>query len=110
MRVLPLLAALPLLTHAVAGAAPSTPCDAPERFVKVVAPGVVPLLRPYVVAGFAAVALREQAGERWLELAASSEDDVRRRLAGEAGASPGPQVATWGDRVWLRCPVSTGRT
>jgi hypothetical protein len=88
-----------------AGAAGAGPCEAPGDYVRTAPSGVTPLQRPWVIGGIAAVALREQGGERWVELAASSEDDVRLRLAGQSAAGPGTVVATWGERVWLRCPA-----
>jgi hypothetical protein len=95
---------LALVWHGGAGAAGTGPCEAPQDYVRAAAAGVAPLQRPWVIGGIAAVALREQGGERWVELAASSEDDVRLRLAGQQAAGPATVVATWGERVWLRCP------
>jgi hypothetical protein len=110
MRPLATLAALPILLHGLAVAAPAGPCTAPERYVKVARAGIAPLMTPYVVAGIAAVSLREQDGERWLELAAGSADEARRLLAGQGAGAAFPEVATWRDRVWLRCPAPAGRT
>lgn len=85
----------------------STPCEAPERYVR--SPKLVessPLLRPYVISGIAAVSLRERDGERWLELAAHSAEDVRRTLRTRADpASPVAEVVDRDARVWLRCPT-----
>lgn len=89
----------------------ATPCEAPERFVRgatldvAVGARAAPLVHPYVIGGIAAVALREDGGERWLELAVHSADDARRQLTGRAaGERREPVLATWADRVWLRCP------
>jgi hypothetical protein len=106
------LAAAVLLALPIAAGA-STPCDAPEQYVRAgkldVAPAVpaAPLLRPYVVGGIAAIALREEGGQRWLQLAVHSADDARRQLATRAPGAEAPSVDTWGDRVWLRCPASS---
>jgi len=110
MRTCTALAALPILCHGLAVAAPTDPCTAPERYVKVATAGIAPLMTPYVVAGIAAVSLREQDGERWLELAAASADEARRLLAGQGAGAAFPDVATWRNRVWLRCPAAAGRT
>jgi hypothetical protein len=94
-----------------AGAA--TPCDAPEQYVRAAKLEVAsvlqaaPLLRPYVVGGIAAVALREEGGQRWLQLAVHSADDARRQLAARASGGDAPAVDTWAERVWLRCPASS---
>jgi hypothetical protein len=98
-------AVLVLLAPAVQAA---SPCEAPERFVRAgkldVAPvsQPTPLLRPYVVGGIPAVAVREEGGRRWLELAVHSAGEARRQLAGRVDA---PDVDVWSDRVWLRCPT-----
>jgi hypothetical protein len=109
-----LLVAAAVSASAVPGhaSASPTPCEAPDAFVQRVGLESAPLTRPYVVAGIAAVSLRRDGSHRWLELAAYSADDARRRLVPGAGGAVGvpegaeaPVVATWGDRVWLRCPV-----
>ena len=92
----------------------ATPCEAPEQFVRAskldvgTVPSAAPLLRPYVIRGIAAVAVREEAGQRWLELAVHSADDARRQLSGRAPAADRaePVVDTWRERVWLRCPAT----
>lgn len=109
----PLLAALTLATLAPVAHA-VTPCDAPEQFVRVAvsdgrgAPQAAPLLRPYVIGGIAAIGMREEGGQRWLELAVHSAADARRQLSARAANAEGPEpvLATWRDRVWLRCPAS----
>lgn len=105
-RLAALFAALPLVLPAGAGAAGTGPCEAPQQYVRAAAAAGAPLQRPWVIGGIAAVSLREQGGERWIELAASSEDDARGRLSSHAAVEPGSIVATWGERVWLRCPVT----
>ncbi len=98
----------PLAAHA------ATPCEAPEQFVRAskldvrVPPHAAPLLRPYVIGGIAAVAIREEGGQRWLELAVHSADDARRQLSGRASAAgrAEPVLDTWRDRVWLRCAAT----
>jgi hypothetical protein len=84
----------------------STPCEAPERYLrsaKIV--DAAPLLHPYVISGIAAVSLRERDGERWLELAAHSAEEVRRTLRAQAGpGSPVVEVVDRDAKVWLRCP------
>lgn len=102
-----LAAALPAAAHA------ATPCDAPEQYVRSAkldvrggSPDAAPLLRPYVIGGIAALAVREEGGRRWLELAAHSAEDARRQLLARSGGEGGatPTLDTWRDRVWLRCP------
>jgi hypothetical protein len=108
---------LAVSASAASAAAAASPCEAPDRYLRAaaVAPGqTAPLVRPYVIAGIAAVALREDGGQRWLELAVHSTDDARRALAvpvAEAGAAPaaGPLLASWQDRVWLRCAAGAPR-
>jgi hypothetical protein len=75
-----------LLALAGSAAAAATPCEAPEQFVRQPKIAVdttpvdaLPLLRPYVLAGLPVVALREEGGQRWLELAVFSADDARRQ-------------------------------
>jgi hypothetical protein len=104
-----------LLASVVPAAFAATPCDAPDQFVRlggkaVAAPGEpLPLVRPYVVGGMAAVSLRDAGGQRWLELAVHSADEARRHLAGRSGAADDATVAGWRDRVWLRCPSEAAR-
>lgn len=113
-RLLPAVTAVALLTLPPAATA-ATPCETPEQFVRgarlpATNEAPAPLVRPYVVAGMAAVAVAQHDGDRWLELAAHSADDARRQLA-VAPASPwsgAGQLASWGDRVWLRCPARAG--
>jgi hypothetical protein len=99
--------ALPLAATA------STPCDAPEQYVRsgkldvASAAQATPLMRPYVVGGIAAIALREEGGQRWLQLAVHSADDARRQLAVRAPGVEVPPLDSWGERVWLRCPASS---
>lgn len=105
------IAVLGLVTPAAQAA---SPCEAPEQFVRTArlevggAPQPAPLLRPYVIDGIAAVAVREEAGQRWLELAVHSADDARRQLSGRGQAADRaqPVVDTWRARVWLRCPAT----
>ncbi len=102
------LATLPLAAQA------ASPCEAPERFVRASKLDVgleataAPLLHPYVIGGIAAVAVREDAGQRWLQLAVHSTDDARRQLSGRSAAAERtePVLDTWRDRVWLRCPAT----
>jgi hypothetical protein len=107
------LAAL-LLASVVPAAFAATPCDAPDQFVRlggkaIVAPGEpLPLVRPYVVGGMAAVSMRDAGGQRWLELAVHSADEARRQLAARGTVAGDPTVAGWRDRVWLRCPSDAG--
>ena len=111
--------AAPLLAAAVLGLLPpaapaATPCEAPEQFVRSsklevgIVPHAAPLLRPYVIGGIAAVAVREEGGQRWLELAVHSASDARRQLSGRApgAGNADPVLDTWRDRVWLRCPAA----
>jgi hypothetical protein len=90
----------------------ASPCEAPEQYVRasklaVVTDAPAPLLRPYVIAGIAAVAVREDTGQRWLELAVHSVDDARRQLGDHAASADGTvPLASWRDRVWFRCPAS----
>ncbi len=110
MNPIALAAVVLLAVPMVANAA--TPCDAPEQYVRAgkldVAAAVpaAPLLRPYVVGGIAAIALREEGGQRWLQLAVHSADDARRQLTARAPGVEAQAVDTWGERVWLRCPAS----
>ena len=109
----PILAAVVTATLAPAVLAAS-PCEAPEQFVRAARlevraePGAAPLLRPYVIGGIAAIGVREEAGQRWLELAVHSADDARRQLTARTPGTdrPEPVLATWRDRVWLRCPAA----
>jgi uncharacterized membrane protein len=108
-----------LLALAGSAAAAATPCDAPEQFVRqpkiATAPAAVdglPLLRPYLLAGLPVVALREEGGQRWLELAVFSADDARRQLASRAAAagSAEPAIRVRDAKVWLRCPEGASGT
>jgi hypothetical protein len=103
MNTAPILPCLLLAASASAFAA--SPCDAPDLFLKPVravsAPS--PLVRPYVIAGLAALAVREEGDARWLELAVHSADEARRQLAPVAA---GATVEIRDARVWLRCPAS----
>jgi hypothetical protein len=109
-----------LLAAPFASALAASPCEAPDHYLRAGTPGsladgqAAPLVRPYVLGGIAAVALREEGGQRWLELAVHSVDDARRALAvpvAQAGASTvvGPVLASWQDRVWLRCAAGAPR-
>ena len=97
-----------LLLAASAGAFAASPCDAPDLFLKPVraesravsAPS--PLVRPYVIAGLAALAVREEGDERWLELAVHSAAEARRQLA---AVTADATVELRDARVWLRCPA-----
>ncbi len=114
MNAIAPLLAVAVLAFVPPAARAATPCEAPEQFVRapkleVGAPAdAAPLLRPYVIGGIAAVALREDAGQRWLELAVHSADDARRQLSGRAPAAgrAEPVLDTWRQRVWLRCPAT----
>lgn len=92
-----------------APASAASPCEAPAQYVrspKVLDAGA-PLLRPYVVAGFAALSLRERDGERWLELAAHSADEAGRALRAQTVPGEAAPVVRGEDaRVWLRCPTA----
>ena len=102
-----LAAALPVAAHA------ATPCDAPEQYVRSAkldvrggSPDAAPLLRPYVIGGIAALAVREEGGRRWLELAAHSAEDARRQLLARTGGGGGgaPAPPTRRGRGWPRRP------
>jgi hypothetical protein len=101
-----------ILVSLPAAARAASPCEAPEQYVRasklaVVTDAPAPLLRPYVIGGIAAVAVREDTGQRWLELAVHSVDDARRQLADRAASADGTvALAAWRDRVWLRCPAA----
>ncbi len=108
-----------LLALAGSAAAAATPCEAPEQFVRQPKIAVdttpvdaLPLLRPYVLAGLPVVALREEGGQRWLELAVFSADDARRQLAsGSAASGPGnPAIRVRDAKVWLQCPAGASGT
>jgi hypothetical protein len=113
MKQTALLLALTALPAATTLAA--TPCGAPEQFVRLSKTEVrvpaepTPLLRPYVVGGVATLSIRDAGGERWLELAVNSVPEARRLLALRADA-PLATVASWRDRVWLRCGADEPRT
>jgi hypothetical protein len=91
-----------------------TPCETPELFVRAFLPEAsgstpsAPLLRPYLIAGIAAIGLREEGGQRWLELAVHSAADARKQLSARTTGAEGhePVLATRGERVWLRCPAA----
>jgi hypothetical protein len=99
--------------------AAATPCEAPEQFVRqhkiavdTTLVDALPLLRPYVLAGLPVVALREEGGQRWLELAVFSADDARRQLATHAAASGTgqPAIRLRDAKVWLQCPAGASGT
>lgn len=113
MKQIALILALATVPAGVTLAA--TPCAAPEQFARLPKTEVqvpaepTPLLRPYVVGGVATVSIRDEGGERWLELAVHSVEEARRLLAVRADA-PLATVVAWRDRVWMRCAGDVPRT
>ncbi len=84
-----------------AASAHASPCAAPGDYVRAgVAEARQPLVKPFVVQGLAVTALRQLAGQPWLELAVDSEATARRTLAGA-------EVQTVNGAVLLSCRAAS---